>query len=66
VLVDHDAAYVLPGQQVVVALVDLVQGVGPGDELVQLEVAGLVQPEELRDVIGRVAVAEQAPFTLLR
>src|SRR5579863_5694163 len=60
VLVDDDAADVLAGQQVVVPLVDLVQGVGPGDDLVQLEVAGLVQPEELRDVVGRVAVAEQA------
>src|SRR5579863_5508407 len=62
VLVDDDAADVLAGHQVVVPLVDLVQGVGPGDDLVQLEVAGLVQPEDLRDVVGRVAVAEKPPF----
>src|SRR6516162_6897371 len=42
VLVDDDAAYVLAGHQVVVALVDLVQRVGPGDDLVDLDVAGLV------------------------
>src|SRR6201986_2642075 len=60
VLVDHDAADVLAGHQVVVALVDLVQGVGLGDDLVELEVAGLVQAEDLGDVGGRVAVAEQA------
>ena len=48
VLVDDDAAHVLAGEQVVVALVDLVQGVRPGDDLVELEVAGLVQPEDLR------------------
>src|ERR1700759_5301544 len=60
VLVDHDAADVLAGQQVVVALVDLFKLVGPGDDLVELEVAGLVQPEDLGDVGGRVAVAEQA------
>src|SRR5271169_468952 len=60
VLVDDHAAHVLAGQQVVVALVDLVQGVRPGDDLVELEVAGLVQPEDLGDGGGRVAVAEQA------
>src|SRR6266480_4072257 len=60
VLVDHGAADVLAGQQVVVALVDLVQGVGLGDDLVELEVACLVQAEDLGDVGGRVAVAEQA------
>src|ERR1700678_1950382 len=60
VLVDDDAANVLAGQEILVALVDLVQGVGPGDDLVELEVARLVQPEDLRDVVGRVAVTEQA------
>src|SRR6266568_8629848 len=65
VLVDDDAAHVLAGQQVLVALVDLVQGVGPGDDLVELEVAGLVQPEDLGDVGGRVAVAEQAALDRL-
>src|SRR5271166_4162045 len=65
VLVDDDAADVFAGQQVVVALVDLVQGVRPGDDLVELEVAGLVQPEDLGDVGGRVAVAEQAALHAL-
>src|SRR5580658_1621378 len=60
VLVDHDAAHVLAGQQVLVALVDLVQGVGPGDDLVELDVPGLVQAQDLGDVGSRVAVAEQA------
>src|SRR6266852_2632133 len=60
VLVDDDAAHVLAGQQVLVALVDLVQGVGAGDDLVELEVAGLVKTEDLGDVGGRVAVTEQA------
>src|SRR5580700_7850942 len=59
-LVDHDAAYVLAGQQVLVTFVDLIQGVGPGDDLVELEVAGLVQAKDLGDVGGRVAVTEQA------
>src|SRR3984957_6497609 len=65
VLVDDDAAHVLAGQQVVVALVDLIQGVGPGDDLVELEVAGLVQAEDLGDVGGRVAVTEQAALDRL-
>src|SRR5690242_12492905 len=65
VLVDYDAADVLAGQQVVVALVDFFQRVGPGDDLVELEVAGLVQPEDLGDVGGRIAVAEQAALDRL-
>src|ERR1039457_632092 len=65
VLVDDDAADVLAREQVLVALVDLVQGVGPGDDLVELEVARLVQPEDLRDVGGGVAVAEQAALHAL-
>ena len=59
-LVDDDAAYVLAGQQVLVTLVDLIQGVGPGDDLIELEIAGLVQAKDLGDVGGRVAVTEQA------
>src|ERR1700678_3017015 len=64
-LVDDDAADVLAVEQVVVALVDLVEGVGPGDDLVQLEVARLVEAEDLGDVGGRVAVAEQAALDRL-
>src|SRR4029079_1099841 len=60
VLVDDYAADVLPRQEVLVALVDLLQGVAAGDEGVELEVAAAVEPEQPRDVGGRVAVAEQA------
>src|SRR5581483_2535754 len=38
-VMQDDAANVLPVEQVLVALVDLVEGVGAGDQLVQLEVA---------------------------
>jgi hypothetical protein len=47
VLVHDDAAHVLAVEQVVVALVDLVEGVRPGDELVELDVARL-EPRVLR------------------
>src|SRR5215469_1890061 len=56
---DH-AADVLAVQQVLVPLVDLVEGVRGGDQLVQLEVAGLVELNHPRDVVERVAGAEQA------
>src|SRR6266566_2570016 len=65
VLVNDDAADVLAGHQVVIALVDLFQLVRPGDDLVELEVAGLVQAEDLGNVGGRVAVAEQAALDRL-
>src|SRR5215472_198824 len=56
---DH-AADVLAVQQVLVPLVDLVEGVGGGDQLVQLQVAGLVELHHPRDVVERIAGAEQA------
>src|SRR5215470_13267250 len=56
---DH-AADVLAVQQVLVPLVDLVEGVGVGDQLVQLQVAGPVKLHHPRDVVERVAGAEQA------
>src|SRR5215510_15409052 len=56
---DH-AADVLAVQQVLVALVDLVEGVGGGDQLVQLQVAGPVELHHPRDVVERVAGTEQA------
>src|SRR5262245_14789634 len=59
VLVDDDAADVLAVEHVLVPLVDLVQPVLAGDQLVQLEVTGAVQPEQPRYVVQRVAVAEQ-------
>src|SRR6202046_486940 len=64
-LVDKDTSYVLAVEQIVVALVDLLEGVGPGDDLVQLEVTCLVEAEDLGDVGGRVAVAEQAALDRL-
>src|SRR3954469_21512591 len=60
VIVDHHTADVLAVEQILVALVHFVQRVRPGDDLVQLDVARLVQTENLRDVVGRIAVAEQA------
>src|SRR5215475_3624529 len=51
---------VLAVPHVLIALVDLVQRVGLGDQRVQLEVAGLVQLDHPRDVVERVAGAEQA------
>ena len=59
-LVDDDAADVPAIHQVVIALVDLIERIGTGNELVELEVAGLVEAEDLRDVRRRVAVTEQA------
>src|SRR5579859_6259821 len=64
VMQDH-AADVLPVEQVLVSLVDLVEGVGRGDQLVQLEVAGLVELDHPRDVVERVAGTEQAALDAL-
>jgi hypothetical protein len=50
VLVDDDAAHVLVAELVVGVLVDLVEGVRPGDDLVELDVARLVEAEDSRDV----------------
>src|SRR5215472_16808154 len=64
VIQDH-AADVLPVEQVLVSLVDLVEGVRRGDQLVQLEVASLVKLHHPRDVVERVAGSEQAPLDAL-
>src|SRR5215470_7673159 len=61
---DH-AADVLAVQQVLVPLVDLVEGVGAGDQLVELEVTGPVKLHHPRDVVERVAGTEQAPLDAL-
>jgi hypothetical protein len=50
---------------VLVALVDLVEGVLLGDLLVELEVALLVEPKHLQDVGVRVRAAEHRPLDLL-
>src|SRR4051812_19896857 len=44
--------------QVLVALVELVKGVALGDQLVELELAGVVQPQKFHDLVLRVAGAE--------
>src|SRR5262245_1031649 len=64
VIQDH-AADVLPIEQVLVSLVDLVEGIRRGDQLVQLEVAGLVELHHPRDVVERVAGTEEAPLDAL-
>src|SRR5215475_9348351 len=61
---DH-AADVLAVQQVLVPLVDLVEGVCGGDQLVQLEVTGLVELHQPRNVVERVAGTEQAALHAL-
>src|SRR5262250_1397762 len=61
---DH-AADVLAVQQVLVPPVHLVEGVGAGDQLVQLEVTGPVELHHPRDVVERVAGTEQAPLDAL-
>src|SRR3954451_1824975 len=60
VLVDDHSADVLAVEQVGVALVDLIERVALGDQLVELEAAGLVHAEQLRDVVHGVAGTEQA------
>src|ERR1044071_7778932 len=58
VLVHDDAADVLAVEHVLVALVDLVEPVPAGDQLVELQASGLPQPQQPRDVELRVALAE--------
>src|SRR5215470_3595637 len=60
VLVDDHSADVLAVEQVGVTLVDLIERVALGDQLVELEPARLVHAEQLRDVVHGVAGAEQA------
>src|SRR5215467_3839214 len=64
-VIQDDAADVPAVEQVLVALVDLVEGVRRGDQLVQLQVAGLVELHHPRDVVERVAGAEQAALDAL-
>src|SRR5215510_12893920 len=58
-LVDHEAADVATVEHVAVALVEVLEAVPGGDELVQLELPGPVQLEQPRDRVERVAAAEQ-------
>src|SRR5882672_110615 len=55
----NDTADVLAGVHVAVALGDLVEGVVGGDHVVEGEGALLVEPEHLRNVVGRVRRAEE-------
>src|SRR5579859_108581 len=57
--VNEQAADVAAVQHVPVALVDLVERVPVRDQLVELELPRLVQLEQLRDRVERVAAAEQ-------
>src|SRR5207237_6353071 len=59
VLVQDHAADVLPVQQVLVALVDLLELVAPGDQLIQLEVARPVDVQEPGDGGERVRGPEE-------
>src|ERR1041385_9500333 len=54
-----DTSDVAAGVHVFVALVDLVEGVLPGDQLRQLELAGLVELDEPGDVLGGGQAAEE-------
>ena len=51
---DDDAAQVLALAHVVEALVDVFEPIGPGDELIDLELPQLVQRQQVRDVEARV------------
>lgn len=57
VLVHDDAADVLVVVEIGVALVDLIEGVCLGDQLVELDMSGPVQVQQLRDVVDRIAAA---------
>src|SRR4051812_30508193 len=59
VLVDDHASDVLAVEHVLEALRDVLELVGVGDQLVELELARLVEPDEVADVVHRVARAEQ-------
>src|SRR3954470_7434018 len=59
VLVDYHAPDVLAVEHVLEALVDVVERVRLGDQLVKLELARLVEPDEVADVVHRVAAAEE-------
>src|SRR5262249_2317527 len=59
VVVDDHAPDVLAVEHVLEALVDVVERVALRDQLVELELAGLVEPDQVADVVHRVARAEQ-------
>src|ERR1700730_15288015 len=62
VLVDDHAADVLAVEHVLVALVNLIERVAAGDQLVQLELACLVEGDELRHVApGGAAARDPSP-----
>src|SRR5699024_12461134 len=58
-VVDQHPAHDLPVLEILVALVERVQCVRGGDQLVELELALVVQAQQLDDVVLRVGGAEQ-------
>src|ERR1700730_3927581 len=64
ILVDDNAADVLAVLQVLVGLVDLVEAVAAGDQLVELEVPGAGEAQQPGDVVEGVAVPEQGAADL--
>src|SRR3984885_6090815 len=66
VLVHDDATDVLAVQHVLVAQVDVLQPIPAADQLVQLQLAGLVEPEQPRDdKQGIAAAVESALYSAL-
>jgi len=61
---EDDSADDASFQEVLVALVDLVEGVGLGDEFVELEAAGAVELEEVGEVDAGIDVAVEGPDDL--
>src|SRR5205807_9246101 len=56
-VVDDHPTDVLTREQVVVALVDVLEAVARGDDLVELEVARAIQVEQARHLVDRVRAA---------
>ena len=59
VVVDDHATDVLTVAQILVALVDLLERVGLGDQFVELELTGVVEAEQTDDVVLRIGRTEQ-------
>jgi hypothetical protein len=57
----NHATYVLAVTHVLISLVDLIEAIGLGHELVELELSGLIKSEQVGDVKARVAGPEGRP-----
>src|SRR5215467_4704055 len=62
VLMDQDAADILAIKHVLIPLVDVLEPVRAGDQLVELEPASTVQVEQARDLVERIAATKQRAF----